>query len=117
MTATSAHALTTTRDCKIEHCPWDAEDARGRYAGLCRDHKRAVIAADAEQRASTARAVRRPADGSIIGAAQQVLGASRKLEKALAAVYKAELRREQATVELRSSIASLIATTKLELER
>lgn len=116
MTATSAHDLTVTRDCKIEHCPWDAEDSRGRYAGLCRDHKRAVIAADTEQRLTRAHAVRRPAEGRIIAAAQQVLAASRKLEVALDGVYKAELRREAATVELRTRIAVLIATTKLELE-
>lgn len=117
MTEVSLHELTRTRDCKVDGCPWDAVDARGRYAGLCRDHKRDAIAA-ASQAARAARAERLAAspNGAIVTAAREVLDASRELERSLAGLHEAELRRATATEVWRDRMAGLLAVTKRYLE-
>ena len=118
MTTSSAHELTRTVDCKVNGCVWDAVDRRGRYAGLCRDHKRETIEQDRRKRVAASeelRATGRTADGRIIAAAQEVLAAARSLERAMLAVYQAEQRREQAKTLMRARIGELVLTVSREL--
>jgi len=102
VTEVSLHELTRTRDCKVDGCPWDAVDARGRYAGLCRDRVPLVVAASP--------------NGAIVTAAREVLDASRELERSLAGLHEAELRRATATEVWRDRMAGLLAVTKRYLE-
>jgi membrane-bound lytic murein transglycosylase B len=88
-----AHAVVATRNCKEPLCDREAEDARGRYAGLCAPHKRAKIDADRAERASRPREVRVIGTLALTAAAMQrqarrVDRASKKLE-----IERAELRR------------------------
>lgn len=61
-----AHDLVQTKPCKIPGCEWEAEDQRGRYAGLCSDHKKAKIEDDrgSMQRASAAAGAQRQRVGT-----------------------------------------------------
>jgi hypothetical protein len=88
-----AHTLVATRTCKEPLCDRDAEDARGRYAGLCSPHKRAKIEADRAERASRPREERVLGTLAMTAAAMQrqarrVDRASKKLQ-----TERAELRR------------------------
>ncbi|HVM68873.1 MAG TPA: hypothetical protein VM204_03445 [Gaiellaceae bacterium] len=113
----SLHELTRTRDCKVDGCTWDAVDERGRYAGLCRDHKReAVAAASSTAQAAKLERLAASPNGAITTAAREVLEASKELERALVALHEAEQRRAAATRGWRESVAGLIATTKRYLE-
>lgn len=117
MSELDAHDVVATRDCKADGCPWDAVDARGEFAGLCAQHRREAIEASARARveANERRRAGAPA-GEIAAAARAVLAESKRLEAALAGVYAAERRREEATRTWRESVGELLATTKRFLD-
>lgn len=117
MTEYAAHEIAASRDCKVDGCRWDAVDRRGRYAGLCSEHKRDAVAA-ARVSDAAARQTRREsgAGGAVIAAAQEVVAASRALERSLEAIRSAEERQAAAAGAWRVSVAKLLATAKPLIE-
>lgn len=85
-----------TRDCKERLCPEEAEDSRGRYAGLCRIHKAEAVAAMRVQQTGTPRP-RSTGELAAVAAelgkqARRVDRASKKLELERAELRKVYLR-------------------------
>lgn len=92
MTVFAGHDLVATRLCKTPGCDGDAEDARGRYAGLCTPHKRARIDADRGQLRDMAA---RPRLGELSAVAAELTRRARRVERASKKLddERAELRR------------------------
>lgn len=116
-------ALVDSRTCRHDNCPSEAYYSRGPGAGLCHHHGLERLRAIQAQGVATRKARGSygggspgiNAGGDITAAAKTVVAASRQLERAIVAAYKAEQRRDHAVAQFRRSVAVLLHTANEQL--